>query len=156
MLHYSDEPPQFGESLAIYFAFLSFYTRSLVVPAALGIFAFFYLGAFSYLYSVALLLWSVIFVEWWRIKERKLSVKWGVRGASNVETLRAEYIPEGDLWWKRELKMVASFPVIVGYAILLIALMTSIFVFEAFVTLLYNGPGHQYIVRSKHLLCAIF
>jgi len=78
-----------------------------VAPALLGVFAFFYLGAFSQLYSAALLIWSVVFIEWWRIKERKLCVKWGVKGAANVEMLRAEYVPEGDAWWKRELKAVA-------------------------------------------------
>lgn len=136
----------------MYFAFLSFYMRSLVAPAALGVFAFFSLSTFSHLYSVALLVWSVVFVEWWRLKERKLSVKWGVKGASNVEMLRAEYRPEGDAWWKRELKLLAGLPVIIGYAVLLIALMTSIFVFEAFIAHLYIGPGHQYIVNSPTFL----
>lgn len=130
----------------MYFAFLSFYLRSLIPPAALGVFAFFFLGAFSSLYSVVVLIWSLVFVEWWSIKERKLSVRWGVRGASNVELLRAQYNPEGDVWWKRELKMIASLPVIIIYAALLITLMTSIFIFEAFITQLYNGPGHQHIV----------
>ena len=133
----------------MYFAFLSFYMRSLVPPALLGVFAFFYLSTFSHLYSAALLIWSVVFIEWWRIKERKLSVKWGVKGAANVEMLRAEYVPAGDAWWKQELKMVASVPVITAYAILLITLLTSIFAFEAFITQLYNGPGHQYIVSSQ-------
>jgi anoctamin-10 len=132
----------------MYFAFLSFYMTSLVAPAALGVLAFFFHGAFSYLYSAALLVWSVVFVEWWRIKERKLSVKWGVKGASNVEILRAKYRPEGDAWWKQELKLLASLPVIIVYAILLIALMTLIFVFEAFIAQLYDGPGLQYMVNS--------
>jgi hypothetical protein len=42
--------------------------------------------------------------------------------------------------------MVASFPVILFFALVLAALLTSIFVFEAFVTQLYTGPGHKYIV----------
>lgn len=134
----------------MYFAFLSFYMRSLILPAALGVLAFFFLGAFSSLYSVALLVWSLVFVEWWSIKERKLSVRWGVLGASNVELLRAEYAPDGDVWWKRELKIIASLPVIAIYATLLIALMTAIFIFEAFITQLYTGPGHQ------HIVCIVF
>lgn len=88
-------------------------------------------------------------MEWWSIAERKLSVRWGVRGASNVEVLRAEYAEAGDVWWKRELKTIASIPVIGVYAVLLTALMTSIFVFEAFVTQLYNGPGKEHVVSAR-------
>ncbi|KAF8309277.1 DUF590-domain-containing protein [Clavulina sp. PMI_390] len=143
---------QFGESLAMYFAFLSFYMRSLIVPSILGVGAFFFTGAFSPIYSALILLWSLVFVEWWGIKERKLAVQWGVRGASKVEFLRAQHIPEGDVWWKRELKIIASIPVIMLFAGLLIALMTSIFVFEAFVTQLYTGPGHQHIGLAPTVL----
>jgi hypothetical protein len=42
--------------------------------------------------------------------------------------------------------MVASVPVIVFFGVVLAGLLTSIFVFEAFVTQLYTGPGHKYIV----------
>ena len=44
--------------------------------------------------------------------------------------------------------MVASIPVIILFGIVLAGLLTSIFVFEAFVTQLYTGPGHKYIVSS--------
>lgn len=42
--------------------------------------------------------------------------------------------------------MLASIPVITFFALVLGALLTVIFVFEAFVTQLYTGPGHKYIV----------
>lgn len=132
----------------MYFAFLSFYLRSLVPPAILGVFGYFFLDAFDPIYSVLLLIWSVTFVEWWSITERKLAVRWGVRGASKVEILRAEYNPAGDVWWKKELKTIASVPVIAVFAAALVALMTAIFVFEAFITRLYDGPGKQHIVSG--------
>ncbi len=65
-----------------------------------------------------------------------------------VETHRTEYDPFDDTWWKRELKIIASIPIIGLFAAGLSALITTIFVFEAFITELYTGPGHQYIVRS--------
>jgi len=43
--------------------------------------------------------------------------------------------------------MIASFPIILMFAGVLAALLTGIFVFEAFVTELYTGPGQKYIVR---------
>ncbi len=122
-----------------------------------------------------LLLWAVTFVEAWRIKERALAVKWGITNVNNgvlpsslciglvvdlttnlfaameVETLRAEYDPKGDIWWKRELKLIASIPIIALFAVGLSVLITFIFVFEAFVGQLYAGPGHQHIVRPSCL-----
>jgi hypothetical protein len=46
----------------------------------------------------------------------------------------------------RELRVLASVPVILLFAGILAALLTGIFVLEAFVTQLYTGPGHKYIV----------
>jgi anoctamin-10 len=44
------------------------------------------------------------------------------------------------------MRIVASVPVIVMFASILAALLTGIFVIEAFVTQLYTGPGHKYVV----------
>jgi anoctamin-10 len=80
-------------------------------------------------------------------------VRWGSRGSFYVETRRAQYTP-GCPWWKRELRMIASVPVILVFAIILAALLTGIFVIEAFVTELYTGTGHKYVVR--HLAASTF
>lgn len=143
MLNRNDK---FGESTALYFAFLSFYFRSLIAPSVIGVYTYLYSSAFNPFYSILLLTWSVVFVEWWSIKERKLAVQWGVRGASRVEILRAAYNPIGDVWWKLELKRIASIPIIFGFALALVGLMTALFIFEAFVTRLYDGPGKSNIV----------
>lgn len=42
--------------------------------------------------------------------------------------------------------MLASVPVILFFAAVLVSLLTGIFVFEAFVTHLYKGPGMKYLV----------
>lgn len=147
-----DDIPQFGESVALYFAFLQSYAYSLIFPAALGVLFWFLGNPYSPIYSSLVLLWSIIFVEWWRIHERKLSLRFGTRGSFKVEKKRAHHVP-GDIWWKRELRMLASLPVILLFAGILLALLTAIFVFEAFASHLYTGPGHQLIVSvpSPHL-----
>ncbi|CAK5277953.1 unnamed protein product [Mycena citricolor] len=144
---------QFGDSVALYFSFLNSYTQALVFPAALGVFYFFFGTPYSPVYSVLLVLWSVVFVEWWRIRERILSLRFGTRGSFRVEKRRAQYI-EGMPWWKHELRMVAGLPVILLFAGILAATLTAIFVFEAFVTQLYTGPGHKYISFSPTILFA--
>lgn len=101
---------------------------------------------YSTLYSCILVLWSVVFVEWWRIKQRQLSVAWGTKGSFRVEKRRAQYIPLS--WWRKDLRALASIPVILFFASVLAVLLTGIFVFEAFVTHLYTGPGHKLIVSA--------
>ncbi|TCD69087.1 hypothetical protein EIP91_008729 [Steccherinum ochraceum] len=132
---------QFGESVALYFAFLSAYTKALIFISAVGVYFYFFAMQYSTVYSSILVLWSITFVEWWRIKQRVLSVQWGTRGSFRVEKRRAHYAPIP--WWKRDLRAVASLPVILLFVSVLAVLLTGIFVFEAFVTQLYKGPGHR-------------
>ncbi|TFK51911.1 DUF590-domain-containing protein [Heliocybe sulcata] len=135
---------QFGESVALYFAFLSAYTKSLLIPSVLGA-GFYYLGTpYSPLYSLLILLYSTAFVEYWRVHERILAVRWGTRGSFKVEKRRAGY-QAGFPWWKRELRTLASVPVIGLFAGVLAVLLTAMFVFEAFITQLYTGPGQKWI-----------
>ena len=108
---------------------------------------------YSTIYSTLLVLWSTFFVEFWRIRERSLSVRWGTRGSFRVERRRAQYKDTGGKrlkfpWWKRDARIFASLPVILLFAGALAALLTAIFIFEAFVTVLYNGPGQKIIVRE--------
>ncbi|KAI0793794.1 DUF590-domain-containing protein [Fomes fomentarius] len=141
---------QFGEAVALYFHFLSFYTKQLMFISAVGILFYFYALPYSNLYSSILLLWSITFVEWWRIKQRQLSVRWGTKGSFRVEKRRAQYVPLS--WWRKDLRALASLPVILFFASVLAVLLTAIFVFEAFVTHLYTGPGHKLIGFSPTIL----
>ncbi|KAG5652528.1 hypothetical protein H0H81_004685 [Sphagnurus paluster] len=97
--------------------------------------------------------WSVVFVEWWRVRERILSLRFGTRGSFRVEKCRPDHKP-GLAWWKRELRILASLPVLILFAGILIALLTGIFLLEAFVTKLYTGPGMKYIGFSPTILFA--
>jgi hypothetical protein len=125
--------------------------KSLAFLSVIGILFYFFGTPYSPFYSILLLLWSTIFVEYWRVCERKIAVRWGSRGAFRVEKRRYEFNQE-DLsgeWWKNELqrflRITASVPVIFVFVLMLTAILTGLFVFEAFVTQLYHGPGQQYI-----------
>ncbi|KAJ7114116.1 calcium-activated chloride channel-domain-containing protein [Mycena epipterygia] len=145
---------QFGDSVAMYFSFLHSYTQALVIPAVLGVFFFFFGSPYSPTYSILVVLWSVVYVEWWRVRERILSLRFGTRGSFRVEKRRAQYV-DGFPWWKKELRMIASLPVILLFAGVLVSILTGIFVFEAFVTQLYTGPGHQFIAFSPTVLFVV-
>ncbi|KAH9992718.1 calcium-activated chloride channel-domain-containing protein [Russula compacta] len=142
---------QFGEGVALYFGFLASYTHSLVFISFVGLVTHYFGHAYSILYSSLLFLWSVVFVEYWRIRERLYSVAWGSLGSVRVEAHRPSYI-EGHPWWKRELKILVSVPIIALFASVLAVLLTAIFIFEAFVTTLYTGPGHDYISFAPTLI----
>jgi anoctamin-10 len=139
---------KFGESIALYFSFLSGYSKFLYFPAALGVATYWFGTPYSSTYSTLLVLWSITFTEWWRIQERILSIRWHTRGSFRVERHRAQFdekVPR----WRRDLRATASVPVILLFAGVLGTLLTSIFVFEAFITQLYTGPGQKYIVSSS-------
>ncbi|KAL4067152.1 calcium-activated chloride channel-domain-containing protein [Scleroderma yunnanense] len=142
---------QFGDSVALYFFFLTAYTRALIFPAVLGLVFYFFGTPYSALYSSLLLVWSVVFVEWWTLQQRILSVRWCTRGSFRVEKRRADYIPSFP-WWKKEFRKMASIPIMLLFASILAILLTGIFVLEAFVTQLYKGPGHQIVAFSPTIL----
>jgi hypothetical protein len=78
-------------------------------------------------------------------------MRWGTRGSFRVEKRRAQH-KEDFAWWKRELRSLASLPVFALFASVLAAALTGIFVFEAFVTQLYNGPGQRVLGFSPTIL----
>ncbi|THG94392.1 hypothetical protein EW145_g8149, partial [Phellinidium pouzarii] len=143
--------------VALYFAFLSSYTHSLMYTAGLGIVFYILRMPYSVIYSFLLVLWSIFFVEFWRIRERELSIRWGTRGSFRVERRRAQYVDmnSGEAmfsWWERDARILASLPVILVFVVALAAILTGIFMFEAFVTQLYTGPGQRIISFSPTLL----
>lgn len=119
-----DVRAHFGDSVALYFGFLNFYFLSLAPAAGWGL--VFWLSGTPYhpLYSLGLVIWACVFVEAWRMRERKWAVRWGTIGTGAVERRRAEFRPrkveidsatgeqrEVFEWWRRELRVVGSIPV---------------------------------------------
>lgn len=156
---------QFGDAVAYYFAFLSSYTTALIFPTVIGLLCHVFSAPYSPTYSILLLLWSTTYTEWWRVHERILALRWGTTNSYLVEKRRAQYRKEGGAagatgpvsesrieggngWWKREVKILASVPIIMAFSMILFLLLTAIFVLEAFVAQLYTGPGQKLIVSS--------
>lgn len=148
----------FGHHVAFYFGFLLYYFQSLASVAAIG--GTFWLAGMPYhpIYSVALVLWACLFVESWRIRERKLAVRWGTLGCGDVESRRLGFKPhrvevdkvtgeEAEIfeWWRRELRIAGNIPAVLFFAALLGLTLTTMFVVEVFVTRLYDGPGSQLV-----------
>ncbi|KAJ3869112.1 calcium-activated chloride channel-domain-containing protein [Lentinula novae-zelandiae] len=145
----------FGDALSLYFIFIQSYTRALVVPAAFGV-IFWAIGApYSPIYSLLTSVWGIGFVEWWRVKERRIALRYGVRGSTRVEKARVQNRYKDVSAWTRELRILASVPVISSFAVLLAVLMTGIFFLEEFCEHFYTGPGQKYVTFTPTIIYAI-
>ncbi|CAO1617116.1 unnamed protein product [Parajaminaea phylloscopi] len=159
----------FGEHIAFYFGFLLYYFQSLAPVAAVG--GLFWVAGAPYhpLYSLALVFWACVFVESWRIKERKLAVRWGTLNCGSVESRRlgfkanrveSDKVTGEDVevfeWWRKELRIACSIPAVLFFAALLASVLTTMFVVEVFVARLYDGPGKAavpYIPTALFSVC---
>ena len=111
----------FGESIALYFSFLGFYTTSLFAPAILGIFYMFLpesaANASMAFFCIFNLLWVTIFLEVWKRKCNELAYVWGTlrmtkweeprsnyRGPPSVDPVTGRYMAKYP-WWKTMVKV---------------------------------------------------
>lgn len=136
----------FGENIAFYFAFLAFYTRWLVIPAALGVVVFAVQLATQRFdhwlcapYALVLMLWICLLLAYWRQKESALAYRWGVLDFEVDEAERPQfrgtaYLDEAtNEWrktypaWRRLLRYAVSLPTVLAAIAASLALMTCVF-----------------------------
>ncbi|KAJ5261151.1 hypothetical protein N7478_011746 [Penicillium angulare] len=148
----------FGEKVAFYFAFIQCYSLFLIVPAVLGIIAWLYLGAYSIINGAALCIWCVVFVEYWKIREHDLALRWGVKGAGSLKVNRPQYHWEKEVkdpvtgqmmkvfpGWKQFLRQLLLIPFALVAAVALGGLIVATFASEVFISEVYNGPLKGYL-----------
>jgi hypothetical protein len=145
----------FGEEIALYFAWLEFYTKWLCIPSLFGFLIFILLwigGGFentSYssgcllAYSLILAVSSTVLDQLWVRKENIYAWKWGLSSFAESEEQRAEYKGEpkidevsGKLKKIHKPKGLEKYMKLMGYGIILffialvIAAITAIFTFR--------------------------
>ncbi|CAH0478562.1 unnamed protein product [Peronospora belbahrii] len=93
----------FGEKIALYFAWLEFYTKMLMFPAVAGIITFVYIearqaatgtseqGYILIAFAVFVVLWSSIFSESWKRKNGILDSLWGLSGLHESFRYRPQF-----------------------------------------------------------------
>lgn len=68
----------FGESVAFYFAFMEFYTVSLIVPVVLGLIQFlFFSEKFDSLFAMLSIIYLTVFIKMWKRKSSEYAYQWG-------------------------------------------------------------------------------
>lgn len=150
-----------NQQVAFYFAYLQNYLLWLAGPAVLGLLITIS-GAqsLSVWYSLAMLVWSVVFIEVWKRKEQEIAVAWNVRNCSKHEKRRLEF--KGDRTvtdqvtgeempycplWKLFMRRALSVPGVALGAVALSIIVTCVFVLQLFLHEYYAGPFRQILVR---------
>jgi len=88
----------FGEEIAIYFAFLGFYTLSLVPLGLFGIITYYFQSqnvhhdtVHAFVYAAVCCGWAVVFTNLWKREQRQLQVKWDVEEFEEEQSDRLEF-----------------------------------------------------------------
>ncbi|KAG2180172.1 hypothetical protein INT43_003961 [Umbelopsis isabellina] len=148
-----------GEKVAMYFAFLQNYTLALAVPAVMGVIAHFTLkNTFNIFYGIAMMIWSVVYLELWQRKERNLAVKWGVRNFSRHDKQHPGFTGDtvvrdavtGEMVpycapWRLFMRRVLTLPGVAIAAAGLSVVVGFVFMVEVFLHEYYTGPFHQFL-----------
>ncbi|KAI9920598.1 hypothetical protein PsorP6_001910 [Peronosclerospora sorghi] len=93
----------FGEKIALYFAWLEFYTKMLIFPAAAGVFTFIFIearqavtgtnqqGYILIAFAAFVVIWSSLFSELWKRKNGLLDALWGLSGLQETFRYRPQF-----------------------------------------------------------------
>ncbi|KAL4176192.1 hypothetical protein KRP22_001146 [Phytophthora ramorum] len=93
----------FGEKIALYFAWLEFYTKMLVFPSIAGVITFVYIearqavtgtnqqGYILIAFAIFVVLWSSMFSELWKRKNGLLDSLWGLSGLHESFRYRPQF-----------------------------------------------------------------
>lgn len=147
-----------GEHIALYFAFLNYYFKALAPAGTLGLIFWACGQSFNAVYSILLVIWATIFLEMWKVRERALAVRWGMTGVSRHAARNYSFQPSAIVndkitgertevfeEWRRELRIIASLPVILIFILLLLTILTLNFLAEVITAEVYDGPGKAFV-----------
>lgn len=154
----------FGTNVAFYFAFVQTYFRSLAFPCTAGIFAWAFLPKYSLLFALVIGIWCTVFLEYWKIKQTDLSIRWQVQGVSELKMNRPQFYYETKTVdavgrmrhhfprWKRIARQLVVIPFVIVSTLFLGFLIAIVFTIETFINEAYEGPYKFYLVRFASYL----
>ncbi|KAJ8600213.1 hypothetical protein CTAYLR_001924 [Chrysophaeum taylorii] len=94
----------FGEKIAMYFLFLGHYTTAVMVAAAVGT-VFYFITVIQAnpnspaipVFCVFMALWATLFVEFWKRKQSRFAMMWGMVGTERTAEERPEFTENPDV-----------------------------------------------------------
>mmetsp|Transcript_14000 Transcript_14000/g.27157 ORF Transcript_14000/g.27157 Transcript_14000/m.27157 type:complete len:611 (+) Transcript_14000:852-2684(+) len=143
----------FGEEVALYFGFVSFYIKHLVFPSILGVAVFLaqhLSGKFGHwstpIFFFVMAIWSAVFLEFWRREESRYSIRWGQTFFKDKEPLRPDFKGhwtnnpvdgkpiEVYPWYLKLFRMMFAQSVITTLVVLVISSVFSLFYVRSLIT----------------------
>ncbi|CAM9354412.1 unnamed protein product, partial [Ectocarpus fasciculatus] len=98
-----DVKDYFGEKIGLYFLWLGHYTTWLLPAAIVGFFAWVNIAAagndpneavIAPYFAAFMAIWSTLFLEFWKRKEKTYAMRWGTVGFEEEEVTRPQFIGE--------------------------------------------------------------
>ncbi|ETN40720.1 uncharacterized protein HMPREF1541_05000 [Cyphellophora europaea CBS 101466] len=158
----------YGEKVAFYFCFLQSYIIALVFPSISGILAYFFLHRVSLLYAISTVIWCVVFLEYWRMEEISLSLRWNVQGVGSLKVNRREYVYEKEIQdpitgekqqYFPKRKQVARQLISIPFALAALAVLgtvtTGVFGIEVFISHIYDGKYKAWLEYMPTVILAL-
>ena len=140
----------------------------MIFPAAFGFSCWVLLGSFSALYGIVNTLWCLVFVEYWKREEQELSIRWGVKNVSAIQSKRRDFSPDNTIIDSTTGEEVAYFPaqkriqrqlLQIPLAILsflgLGTIICTCYAIEIFISEVYSGPFKSVLVFTPTLLLTL-
>ncbi|KAK8019541.1 hypothetical protein PG990_004679 [Apiospora arundinis] len=156
----------FGAKVAFYFAYMQTYLLFLTFPAVTGILAWAFLPKYSLVYAIVTLLGCTIFLEYWKIQQDDLSIRWNVRGVGSLKQNRPKYHYEKVIVdsagrkkhyyprWKSIVRQLAQVPFFVLAVLVLGLTITAVYAMEIILSEAYQGPYQSYLEYVPTLVLA--
>ncbi|KAH7240819.1 calcium-activated chloride channel-domain-containing protein [Fusarium redolens] len=156
-----------GSKVAFYFAFIQAYLLFLTFPAITGVIAWLWLPRYSLAYGILTSVWCTVFLEYWKIQEIDLSLRWNVKGIHHVKVNRPqfkydyEYVDEGGRKhyvfprWKKVVRQLLQIPFLIVAFLALGITIIAVFTIEILISETYAGPYKDYLEYLPTILLAV-
>lgn len=147
--------------VAFYFAFIQTYVVFLTFPALTGLLAWRLLPNYSLTYAVLTSAWCTVFLEYWKVQEVDLSIRWDVRGVGVVKVSRPQFRWEKKVVdasgrvlhlfprRKQVLRQLLQIPFMAFSTVVLGAVILAVFALETLISEGYEGPYKKFVVRPS-------
>ncbi|KAF5974043.1 IST2-like protein [Fusarium bulbicola] len=142
-----------GSKVAFYFAFIQAYLLFLTFPAVTGVIAWLWLPRYSLAYGILTSVWCTVFLEYWKIQEIDLSLRWNVKGIQHVKVNRPQF--KYDYEWKKVVRQLLQIPFLLVAFLALGITIIAVFTIEILISETYAGPYKDYLEYLPTILLAV-
>ncbi|KAH7311348.1 calcium-activated chloride channel-domain-containing protein [Stachybotrys elegans] len=135
----------FGVKVAFYFAYMQTYFLFLSFPALTGVYAWLCLPYYSPTYAIITLLGCTVFLEYWKIREVELCIRWNVKGVGRAKVNRFGHSEQGFTRVTYVMRQLVQLPFFLFAFLCLGVVITIVFAVEILISEVYEGTYTGYL-----------